>query len=78
MPALVSLVAMPVIIRGAGAHTWGVQSSVQSASMLFGVAVGFGWSVTGAAETARAARMPLERPQWFADSVVGHASTSCA
>ncbi|CEI24139.1 hypothetical protein FAM22020_000744 [Propionibacterium freudenreichii] len=75
MPALVSLVAMPVIIRGAGAHTWGVQSSVQSASMLFGVAVGFGWSVTGAAETAR--RTPLERPQWFADSVVSRIYLLC-
>ncbi|MDK9592293.1 hypothetical protein [Propionibacterium freudenreichii] len=75
MPALVSLVAMPVIIRGAGAHTWGVQSSVQSAAMLFGVAVGFGWSATGAAETAR--RPPAERPQWFIDSLVSRIFLFC-
>lgn len=75
MPAVVGLVAMPVIIRGAGSHAWGVQSSVQSAAVLFGVAVGFGWSVTGAAETARLA--PVKRPQWFADSLVSRIYLFC-
>lgn len=67
--SLAALVTVPVIIAGAGGYQWGVQASIQSASGLFGVLVSFGWGTTGAAEVSVLAHD--ERPQWYADSLVG-------
>lgn len=64
----VTLLAVPVIIDGAGPLLWGVQAAIQSAAGLFGVLVAFGWGTTGAAEVA--AMPPASRPQWYADSLV--------
>lgn len=73
--SLAGLVAVPVIIAGAGGYQWGVQASIQSASGLFGVLVSFGWGTTGAAEVSVLA--PDERPQWYADSFVGRLYLFC-
>lgn len=75
MSSLASLVAIPVIIARAGDYQWGVQAAVQSAAMLFGVLVAFGWGTTGAAEVAS---MPAEeRPQWYAGSLVSRLYLFC-
>lgn len=63
----VTLLAVPVVIDGAGPLLWGVQAAIQSAAGLFGVLVAFGWGTTGAAEVA--SMEPDARPQWFADSL---------
>ncbi|MEX0152432.1 lipopolysaccharide biosynthesis protein [Microbacterium sp. LMI1-1-1.1] len=64
----VTLLAVPVVIDGAGPLLWGVQAAIQSAAGLFGVLVAFGWGTTGAAEVA--SMPPGARPQWYADSLV--------
>lgn len=64
----VTLLAVPVIINGAGPLLWGVQAAIQSAATLFGVLVAYGWGTTGAAEVA--SMTPSARPQWYADSLV--------
>jgi O-antigen/teichoic acid export membrane protein len=71
LTSLVGLVAVPVIIAGAGAQLWGIQAAVQTAATLFGVFVSFGWGTTGAAEIA--ALPPDRRPQEYADSLVSRA-----
>lgn len=71
LTSLVGLVAVPVIIAGAGAQLWGVQAAVQTAATLFGVFVSFGWGTTGAAEIA--ALSPDRRPQEYANSLVSRA-----
>lgn len=65
---VVGLIAIPVIIRGAGAHQWGIQGSIQSAASLFGVLVSFGWGTTGAAEVAN--MNATVRPQYYLDSLI--------
>lgn len=68
LSSLVGLVAVPVIIAGAGPELWGIQAALQTAATLFGVFVSFGWGTTGAAEIAR---LPTDRrPQEYANSLV--------
>lgn len=64
----VTLLAVPIIINGAGPLMWGVQAAIQSAAALFGVIVAFGWGTTGAAEIA--SMNHTARQQWYADSIV--------
>ncbi|WP_146361436.1 lipopolysaccharide biosynthesis protein [Arthrobacter yangruifuii] len=65
---IVGLVAIPVVIANAGGETWGVVALGQSAALLFGVLVSFGWGTVGPAIVAG---MPApDRPQMFADSLV--------
>jgi O-antigen/teichoic acid export membrane protein len=69
--SVATVVAIPIIISGAGEYAWGVQASIQSAAGLFGVLVAFGWGTTGAGEVA--AMSVHDRPQWYADSLVSRA-----
>lgn len=65
---VVGLVAIPVVIANAGGQTWGVIALGQSAALLFGVLVSFGWGTVG---PAMVAGMPAPaRPQMFVDSLV--------
>ncbi|MCQ1999253.1 lipopolysaccharide biosynthesis protein [Arthrobacter zhaoxinii] len=65
---VVGLLAIPVVIANAGGNTWGVIALGQSAALLFGVLVSFGWGTVG---PAMVAGMPAaERPQMFLDSLV--------
>lgn len=76
LSSLAGVLAAPVIIAGAGEYDWGVQAAIQSAALLFGVVIAFGWGTTGAAEVAS---MPSElRPQWYADSLVSRLYLLCA
>ena len=68
LTSVVGLVAVPVIIAGAGPTLWGIQAALQTAAGLFGVIVSFGWGTTGAGEIAAA--HPDSRPQRFVDSLV--------
>lgn len=68
LTSIVGLIAASVFVTTVGSFTWGVLAAIQSAAMLFGVLVAFGWGTTGAAEIASAA--PEDRPQLFADSFV--------
>lgn len=68
LSSAVTLLAVPIIITGAGPFVWGVQAAIQSAAGLFGVIVAFGWGTTGAAEVA--AMDPSSRAQWYAHSLV--------
>jgi len=75
LSSLAGVLAAPVIIAGAGEYDWGVQAAIQSAALLFGVVIAFGWGTTGAAEVAS---MPVEaRPQWYADSLVSRIYLLC-
>lgn len=74
--SLAGLIAVPVIIAGAGQYQWGVQAALQSAAGLFGVLVAFGWGTTGAAEVS--VLDPAERPQWYAHSLVSRLYLFCA
>lgn len=74
--SLAGLIAVPVIIAGAGQYEWGIQASVQSAAGLFGVLVAFGWGTTGAAEVS--VLDPALRPQWYANSLVSRLYLFCA
>lgn len=65
---VVGLIAIPVVIAHAGSDAWGVIALGQSAALLFGVLVSFGWGTIG---PAMVAGMPAaERPQMFMDSLV--------
>lgn len=68
LTSIVGLIAVPVIIAGAGGFQWAVQAALQSTATLFGVVVGFGWGTTGAAEVA--AMPAAERPRFYAGSLV--------
>ncbi|WP_138442509.1 lipopolysaccharide biosynthesis protein [Sinomonas susongensis] len=68
LSSLVGLVAVPIIIAGAGPELWGIQAALQTAATLFGVGVSFGWGTTGAAEVA--GLPPEQRPQEYANSLV--------
>ncbi|MEB7505724.1 hypothetical protein [Arthrobacter koreensis] len=65
---VVGVLAIPVVITHAGSATWGVIALGQSAALLFGVLVSFGWGTVG---PAMVAGMPAEqRPQMYVDSLV--------
>lgn len=65
---VVGVLAIPVVITHAGSETWGVIALGQSAALLFGVMVSFGWGTIG---PAMVAGMPAEeRPQMYVDSLV--------
>ncbi|KAD4060527.1 hypothetical protein GD627_05710 [Arthrobacter yangruifuii] len=65
---LVGLLAIPVVIANAGSEAWGVIALGQSAALLFGVLVSFGWGTVGPAMVA--GMLPEQRPQMFLDSLV--------
>jgi O-antigen/teichoic acid export membrane protein len=71
LSTVVGLVAVPIIIAGAGPELWGIQAAVQTAATLFGVFVAFGWGTTGAAEIA--GLTPDRRPQEYLNSLVSRA-----
>lgn len=65
---VVGVLAIPVVISHAGSDAWGVIALGQSAALLFGVLVSFGWGTVG---PAMVAGMPAERrPQMYVDSLV--------
>lgn len=73
---VVGLLAIPVVIANAGNETWGFIALGQSAALLFGVVVSFGWGTTG---PAMVAGMPAEkRPQMYMDSLVSRLYLFCA
>lgn len=47
-----SLVTFPIVIAGAGPEAWASFAVSQSVAAVFGVFVGFGWSVFGPAQVA--------------------------
>lgn len=62
-----SLVTFPIVIAGAGPEAWASFAVSQSVAAVFGVFVGFGWSVFGPAQVA--SLTPQERGSYFADSL---------
>ncbi|MDM7989807.1 hypothetical protein [Arthrobacter sp. zg-Y877] len=65
---VVGLLAIPVVIANVGKDPWGIIALGQSAALLFGVLVSFGWGTVG---PAMVAGLPAAaRPQMFADSLV--------
>lgn len=68
---VVSLVTVPLIIGRTSAEAWGSLAVIQTAAILFGVLVAFGWGTTGAATVAS---MPRDaRPAMYLESLVSRA-----